>query len=254
MTETRAPYVIDRKMPKFTVAQETADWPKLLKACTLFVLPASVSEWYAIDDSGLLYANGVDENAFRAMWKHLVSLEKALPRAIGNALNYAERHFNEDLIDELMILSGRRESTLRQYKRVYNPHTGVAPERQRDGVPYSYDREAAPLPPDEQDKLLDRVVAGEFDSSEQVHAERLRIQKETPKETFAPELPVICPICGGQHGWNRARLDWVECADCHAKGFEPLDHLAKLRAAVVHLYKTGDRGPLDAYVADYHVC
>ena len=155
---------------------------------------------------------------------------------------------------EMVEKSGRKIGTLRQYKRVFDPQTGVAPERQRSGIKYSYYREAAPLPPEQQVELLDRIEAREFENSDQVHQERLRIQKEPPREQFEPELPVVCPICSGQQGWNRARLDWIECSDCHAKGFEPLDHLAKLRAAVVHLYQTGDRGPLDVYVADYHVC
>ena len=254
MPETQAPYIVDQA-PAWTVAKSTDDWATLVETCTLFVLPDDVRQVYAVDDTGLLYANGdPDESAFRGLWEHLTAIEKSLPRALGNAMNYAELHFGDDLLDELMIMSGRRESTLRQYKRVYDPNTGVAPERQRPGIKYSYDREAAPLPPEQQVALLDRVEAGEFENSEQVHQERLRIQKEPPREQFEPELPVVCPICSGQHGWNRARLDWIECSDCHAKGFEPLDHLAKLRAAVVHLYQTGDRGPLDVYVADYHVC
>ena len=253
MTETKAPYAVTQATPAWTVAPNTENWPPKVKR-TLFAFEPAVAEWYIIDDDGHLYDNGVNENAFRSMWEHLCAMERSLPRALGNAMNYAELHFGDDLLDELMIMSGRRESTLRQYKRVYDPNTGVAPERQRPGIKYSYDREAAPLPPEQQSALLDRVEAGEFENSDQVHQERLRIQKEPPREQFEPELPVVCPICSGQQGWNRARLDWIECSDCHAKGFEPLDHLAKLRAAVVHLYRTGDRGPLDVYVADYHVC
>ena len=252
--ETKTPYATTQA-PTWTVAKSTDDWLALVNACTLFVLPDDVRQVYAVDDAGLLYANGEpNEDAFRGLWEHLTAIEKSLPRALGNAMNYAERYFGDDLLDELMIMSGRKESTLRQYKRVYDPHTGVAPDRQRKDILYSYDREAAPLLPEQQDELLDRIEAGEFENSDQVHAERLRIQKEPPKEKFAPELPVICPICNGVHGWNRERLDWIECSDCHAKGFEPLDHLARLRAAVIRLYQTGDRGLLDAYVADYHVC
>ena len=254
MTETKPTYAIES--PTWTVAQPTTNWSKLVEACTLFVLPPSVSAWYAIDDAGLLYENGVDENAFRALWEHLTSLEKMLPRAMGNAMNYAELHFGDDLLDELLVMSGRREGTLRQYKRVYNPHTGVAPERQRPGVKFSYDREVAPLPPQQQDAMLDRIEAGDFENSDQVHVERLRIQKEQPRETFAPPAPIACPICGdGIHGWDPERAQWNSCRNptCGAHEDEILRHLAELQAAVTHLYATGERGPLDEYVKEYHL-
>jgi len=250
--ETRADTITHPQT--WTVTLPTADWTDLLKLCTKFIFQPTVAEHYAIDDSGFLYVNPEyepDEDAFRGLWEHLTALEKSLPRAMGNAMNYAERYFGDDLLDELMIASGRRESTLRQYKRVYNPHTGVAPERQRPGIKYSYDREAAPLPPEQQVALLDRVEAGEFENSDQVHAERLRIQKEEPRERFAPEPPIVCPICGGQHGWKRDRLEWAECEDCGAHAVELADHLARLRQAVKALLTDGDIGPVNEYASRY---
>jgi hypothetical protein len=211
-----------------------------------------VTEWYVIDDEGRFYDNGVDENAFRALWTHLCSLERTLPRAMGNAMNYAELTFGDDMIDELLVMSGRRESTLRQYKRVYNPHTGVAPERQRPGIKYSYDREVCSLPPDKQDALLDRVEAGEFQNSDQVHVERLRIQKEPPRETFQ-NTKLDCPICGEPDTWNPDRLQWVECSHCHGKALELRDHLDEAQIAILVLVTTGDLGLVRAYATKYNL-
>ena len=158
---------------------------------------------------------------------------------------------------EMMEKSGRKIGTLRQYKNVFNPNTGVAPERQRPGVKYSYVREIAPLPPAQQVAMLDRVEAGEFENSDQVHAERLRIQKEQPRETFAPPVPIACPICGdGIHGWDPERAQWNSCRNptCGAHEDEILRHLAMLRNAVARFYQHGELDPLDAYVKEYHVC
>jgi len=252
MTEIRTDQTTTDR-PTWTVAKPTTDWSALVESCSLFVLPSSVAEWYVIDDDGLLYANGVNENAFRALWQHLTSLEKSLPRAMGNAMNYAELTFGDDLLDELMIASGRRESTLRQYKRVYNPRTGIAPERQRPDIKYSYDREVCPLPPDQQETMLDRIEAGEFENSSQVHAERKRIQREPPAETFKPELPVVCPICGGHHGFKRETLEWSECSDCGAHGIELALRLQEVHAAIRALLGTGDVGLVRSYAANYHL-
>jgi hypothetical protein len=250
MTETKTPYDIST----WTVAQSAADWTPPVNR-TLFVLPPDVTEWYIIDDAGHLHANGKNEPAFRTLWAHLCALEEVLPRAMGNAMNYAELTFGDDMIDELLVMSGRRESTLRQYKRVYNPHTGVAPERQRTGVKYSYDREVCPLPPDQQVALLDRIEAGEFDNSDQVHAERLRLQKERPRETFAPAAPIPCPFCQSAKGFNRERAQWSECGnpECGAHGDEAIDRLNLLLSAIRGLYETGERETLDHYVTQYHV-
>jgi len=250
--ENRATYTTTQPQT-WTVALPTADWTDLLKLCTKFIFQPTVAEHYAIDDSGFLYVNPEyepDENAFRGLWEHLTALERSLPRAMGNAMNYAGRYFGDDLLDELMIASGRRESTLRQYKRVYNPHTGIAPERQRPGIKYSYDREAAPLPPEQQVALLDRIEAGEFENSDQVHAERLRIQKEPPRETFT-ETRLACPICGEQHAWDTTRLQWAECSSCHGKALELRDHLSELQDAVRALLKDGDIGPVNEYASRY---
>ena len=252
MTETKAPYVATQA-PAWTVARPTTDWSALVEHCTLFSFPPSVAAWYAIDDAGLLYANGVDENAFRALWEHLTSLEKSLPRAMGNAMNYAELHFGDDLLDELLVTSGRRESTLRQYKRVYDPLTGVAPERQRPDVKYSYDREVAPLPPEQQVELLDRIEAREFENSDQVHAERLRIQREPPRESFEKTVKLSCPICGADHAWDIERLQWSECGNCHGKPLELRDRLYQVHAAVRAFFSTGEIDALQTYVDTYHV-
>jgi hypothetical protein len=155
---------------------------------------------------------------------------------------------------EMAEKAGRKIGTLRQYKRVYNPFTGVSPDRQRSGVKYSYDREVAPLPPAQQDVMLDRIQAGEFQNSDQVHAERKRIQHEPPREKFASIPDIPCPFCGGEHGgWKREEAHWSECKTCGSHGDEAIDHLLMLQTAVLHLYTCGDRGPLDEYVKTYHV-
>ena len=153
---------------------------------------------------------------------------------------------------EMMEKSGRKIGTLRQYKNVFNPNTGVAPERQRPGVKYSYVREVAPLSPEQQIAMLDRIERKEFENSDQVHAARLLIQREHPKETFTPPAPIVCPFCHAA-GFNRERAQWFECGTCGAHGDEAIDRLNLLLDAVARFYQHGERDPLDAYVKEYHV-
>ena len=97
MTETQKPYVVNQALA-WTVGYEADNWTELSSSCRLFSPPSYVRSKYIIDDDGLLYANGVpDELAFRGLWEYLTAIEKALPRAMGNAMNYAELHFGDDL-------------------------------------------------------------------------------------------------------------------------------------------------------------
>lgn len=212
---------------------------------------AAAAHWrkfYQVRQGGIVEIRGNPTQAdFEAALHDLCQLKADLPRIIGNLLAHGESRWGQDYITGIMETFDRSRGTLYQYKSVY---ARLPVEQQRPAVKYSYDRQAARLPPAQQGAMLDRVEAGDFANSDEfAQAVRAQINEPTRPKTTKPR-PIPCAICGG-NGFDRERLNWYECPHCGTHGDELLDQYNRLLAAVKELYQTGVRDSLDAFVQPF---
>lgn len=247
MTETKPTYTVDRAP---WIVQDVPDHREIESACHLFRFAPDVAETYLVDDDGHLYVFGdATEDAFMALWAHLMGLAESIQRAIGNALVHARDTFGEDWTEALIETTGRRRNTLQHYLSTYSR---LPTEHQAHGVKHSYDRQIARLPQDQQPAMIDRVLAGEFVNSDQCAAAVREQLREPERETFAPVGPVRCPICN-ELAVKAGPLEWSECVNCGAHVREMVDRANLVIDAVREFMRTGDRGALDALVTEYHI-
>jgi len=242
----------------WTIAPDVKRWEDIVADCQVVVLPEMLRAHFAVNDSGQVLVNSTPEmndedqaaDLFLELWERLHAIQQCVQIAMGNALVFAQAKFGDDFIQHLMEFGQLSYHTYRQRMSVAR---NVPPENQDPTVSFSKLRAIAPAPPPVQRQLLNDIHAGKLTTSPQVAAERRRIMKEPPQETFAPTAKLPCPICGADHGWDIDRLQWSECDHCHGKALELRDHLDILRKAVKALLETGDIGPVQTYASQYRL-
>ena len=187
---------------------------------------------------------------FEAAWAYVLRLREVMNRWIGNLMCHADKAEwgGPEYITGLMEATGRSRSSLYQIHSIYKRLIVLVP-----GVKYSYDREAARLPPEKQRPMLEQVAAGKYTNSTEFGKAVSAEIKAPPRTVYPPPLPIPCPICS-ENGWNREQLSWYECPNplCGTHGDELLDQHNRLLAAARELYQTGDRGPLDEFARLYN--
>lgn len=208
------------------------------------------SHFYTICLDGTVEVRGdPSQEDFEAAWAYVLRLREVMNRWIGNLMCHADKATwgGPEYITGLMEATGRSRSSLYQIHSIYKRLIVLVP-----GVKYSYDREAARLPPEKQQPMLEQVAAGKYTNSTEFGKAVSAEIKAPPRTVYPPPLPIPCPICS-ENGWNREQLSWYECPNhlCGTHADEVIDKFNELLGIVREFRQTGTRDDLDAFMALY---
>jgi site-specific DNA-methyltransferase (adenine-specific) len=129
----------------------------------------------------LLAVGNPTREQWRACGRFLRLAEGNIHFWIGDWLIYGQAHFKEDY-DEAIDLTGYSYHTLRKDKYIAER---IPPERRRPTVDVAIHQEVAPLPPQVQEKLLQRA------EDEQLSVQQLRMEKHRYLYEVARNPPVM---------------------------------------------------------------
>lgn len=189
--------------------------------------------------TGLTFAIDTPLEMVGAIIERLTRQQKRIEWAIGDALNFAEHRYG-DTYTAWVQETGLSENTLATIKWVASK---VESSRRREDVGWSHHREVAPLPPAEQDALLERAANKGMTRWELRRAVRQREEATGGTVVDDPE-PSSLPISaadltdeareamgnraagvGARHrtgfeaGWVAACL-WLDAQDCFTRPLE----------------------------------
>jgi len=219
--------------------------------------------YYDIRTSGQVYTRGEPpKQMFEWAWAYMLRLHDNMPRILGNLLAHSQARWGETYTEDLMQAAGKKYFTLAQYKSTYARIPTDVQVKHPDAK-HTYCRIVSSLGKDEpaqQDAILTRIEAGEFDESDSdgtTKEQRIRriVNMLKGQPAPKPEQPLYCPICYSNNGkgWMRSDLLKSECGHCGAHGDELAQRLADLIACVREFYRTGDREPLNVFVRSYKI-
>jgi hypothetical protein len=115
---------------------------------------ASESNYVTETSTGLMFAVDTPLEMVGAIIERLTRQQKRIEWAIGDALNFAEHRYGYTYA-QWAEQTGLAENTLATIKWVASK---VESSRRREDVGWSHHREVAPLPPAEQDALLEQAA------------------------------------------------------------------------------------------------
>jgi hypothetical protein len=195
---------------------------------------ASEANYVTETPTGLLFAVDTPLEMVGAIIERLTRQQKRIEWAIGDALNFAEHRYG-DTYAQWAEQTGLAENTLATIKWVASK---VESSRRREDVGGSHHREVAPLPPAEQDALLEQAADKGMTRWELRQAVKQREESARGTVADSESEPDALPLSaadltdearqalsyrlagvGARHrtGYERAWIDcivWLEARDC----------------------------------------
>lgn len=147
-------------------------------------------------DRHLTFQEDTPYEVWAAVVKHLKRAEKNIQWWIGDAIRFGERRYGETYSQAL-------EETDYAYDSLSNMAyvaSRFESSRRRDNLPFSHHAEVAPLPEEEQDRLLDSAVPKPGESKPQKSARQLG------NEARGTQKMITCAKCGEVYPLTEATI------------------------------------------------
>ena len=123
------------------------------------LVDVGLSEHFKITPTGLQVIGRPDFNACQALWNKLLTMEKVIQFAIGDAAKYIREHFGHDADQIISDRTGWTLETIRNYEWVADKVP--KPIRRLDRLSFTHHQKLAGQPTDVQRKWLDRAADDE---------------------------------------------------------------------------------------------
>ena len=120
-----------------------------------------LGQYFEVTPTGLVVHGDPNFNQCEALWETLLTFEKVVQLAIGDAMRFFRERFGERADQIISHRTGWSRSTLRNYEWTAEK---VPPSvRRLDVLSFSHHQKVAALPPGDQERLLNAAAAGDGD-------------------------------------------------------------------------------------------
>jgi len=121
--------------------------------------PVSVGENFVITPQGMQVRGNPDFDACEVFWKRLRSMERGIQFAIGDTARYLRERFGDKADQIISAATGWSNETVRAYE--WTAEKVPMETRHMEELTYSHHQAVGKLAPKEQNKWLDKAVAGD---------------------------------------------------------------------------------------------